>query len=459
MSEKRKLPFYEANFDPRLLREGDEKRRNLSKEVMKSRGVNIKDENVTEGDLFSVPSVFSPEELVELIKEKFDVSEIDKNFIREVSEYFNKAKEFVKEYLLADFPDEIENIKEIKSETHLLKLLGKTRLGGSRKNFMYSHFYCGLAFIVLAENEFKKKEMGEFRGEGQYLYDNLFEPDSDGVKHFHMVRGGNEDFDKVGIFIDGEYNGWINTNAGFRGKDENSIIAKLIRDPKVNAGELVRDGIGLKFEVSTDSEAIELVKFLSKHFKSNFKAKSLKISDVGFLEPDERKILASELENLGVTMDVNEDNPASNKHFKTIKLEGKVEVNKEGKPKAMKVSRNFEVQIFSTSSDNVEKGFAHHFVYRGVQKLFAYSRLFGTFSDEYLDILCEETSENSGIGKEKIKNYILSNFLSVIEHRDKKGNKIKRYGFTKHLKRWRKAGLLPKSFEFKPINNKDSNGE
>ena len=457
MNEHRKLPFNEANFDPRLPKEAKNGRRALSEEIMKSRGVYIEGENVTEGDLFSVPSAFGPEELVELIKEKFNASEINREFIKEVSEYFNKAKEFAKEYLLVEFPDEIENIKEIKSEKHLLRLLGKTRLGGSRKKSSYPHFYCGLAFIVLAENEFEKKEMGEFRSEGRYLYDKLFESDEHSMTYFHKVQSEDDEYDRVGIFVDGSYGKWINANIGFRGKGESSIVAKLIRDPKVNAGELVRDGIGLKFEVSTDDEAIELVKFLGKYFKDNFKAKSLKVSDVGFLESDEKEVLAAELENLGVTID-NENNPASNKNFKTLKLEGKVEVNKGGNSRAMKVPRNFEVQVFSTSSDKVEKGFAHHDVYRGVQKLSAYARLFGTFSDEYLDILCEETSENSGIGVEKIKDYMLRNFSSVIEHQDKKGNKIKRYGFTKHLERWKKSGLLPKDFIYRPFNG-DNNGK
>ena len=147
--------------------------------------------------------------------------------------------------------------------------------------------------------------------------------------------------------------------------------------------------------------------------------------------------MQKDLKELGVSFAF-EKNHSSNKNFKAAKIRGEFEVPKEGKEGKLIMTRNFEAQVVLVDNKN-ETGLAQSKIYKRVQKLSLFSRLFGSFSERYLDLVCEEASEATSISKEKIKKYIMDNFL--IKLRLTSG-RIK-YVSKEQFERWEKAKIVP----------------
>jgi len=143
------------------------------------------------------------------------------------------------------------------------------------------------------------------------------------------------------------------------------------------------------------------------------------------------------LNNLNVNF-VSEKNPSSNKRFQAAKIVGKIKIPQDGIKGKMIIERNFEIQIVLTDNKN-EAGFTQHKIYKQVQRLSLFSRLLGPFNEKYLDFVCEKAQEETNISKEKIKLYIINNFLLKINSNKRK---ISRYIFKEHFQRWKKAELI-----------------
>ncbi|NQU99593.1 MAG: hypothetical protein HQ538_02545 [Parcubacteria group bacterium] len=441
------MPLHEVQPDSNLRKEKDYEGEKL-KRVLESRGTREDGQNVSEGDLFFVPSEIEENELLDLISDKFDVENIEEA-IPEINKHFHEARKFMTEYLRLRLPDKIKNIKKIEKDSDVLNFMRNTRALKSRRPSQLTPYYCALSFLVLAENEFDNANMESFIKESEYLYERLFKEDQDGVLPFFPKLTPDKEYEEFGVLADGST--FVeNVNITFRGKNKESVIAKLVRNPEVDANEVIQDGIGLKFEARTDEDALRLLEFLSKYFKNNLQARDLVVQNVGYLCSEEEEILRDEFKDLGISV-ISKDNDTSNRNFKSLKLRGKISLPKGGKEDSVEVNRSFEIQVVTAGNEN-ERGMANHSIYKGVQKLSAFTRLFGSFTEYYLCLISKEASKETGLGEDKIKEYIKNNFLSEIVVKNGAKKPIKRYGFTKQLDRLSKAGMLPKGFEYMSVN-------
>ncbi len=91
------------------------------------------------------------------------------------------------------------------------------------------------------------------------------------------------------------------------------------------------------------------------------------------------------------------------------------------------------------SNNQNETGLVQNKIYKRIQKLSLFSRLFGSFSEKYLDKICQEASEATGISVEKIKKHIVDDYLLKI----KSASKNNKYVSKEQFERWKEARILP----------------
>ena len=132
-------------------------------------------------------------------------------------------------------------------------------------------------------------------------------------------------------------------------------------------------------------------------------------------------------------------NPATNKNYRAIDLKGFLRVS-EGK------RIPFELQIVRLGNKN-EDGMSRHEIYEPLQKMIVVSRLLGSFSEKYLDLLVQEAAKTTGFSPKKIKKYYLDR--SLVEVKSKGRNrKIKSFA-TKRILQLKENDLLPERIVIK----------
>ncbi|MDA3815507.1 MAG: hypothetical protein PF549_04015 [Patescibacteria group bacterium] len=437
------LPPQQGEFVKGFREKNDRMDRDLFVKILEMGGISREGENITANDLFSIPKEFTGKEVRGLIATALELKEeeLEEN-IDNISDCFREAKSFLEDYLRQGVPKEIERIEGFKNVNSLLNFLRKTKTLNKGEPMTFSPIACSLTLITLAEWEYKKGNFEGLKMESEYVNNKLFEKDKSGVVHFHETRKKeDEDWSEIGILTNS--NEWVNASHTYRGKGKDSTINKILQKPELTAKEVISDGIGLKFEVKTREDAMKLITFLSKNLQENFVMDKLLLSNVGdLLENDESEFLKEYLKDYNIGM-LSESNPSSHKNFQTLKLEGEVRVPENGEEGRKIVGRNFEVQVVLASNNN-ETGLAQHSIYKRAQKLSSYTRLFGSFSEKYFDLICEEASIFSGLGKEKIKDYIKKRFLVKITNSKIKKPKL---ASKDHIERWEKANFLPKDIE------------
>lgn len=448
-----KIPLNEIKPDPVMSEAGNFDIKRV-KDVIGSHGTQIEGVSVSEGDVFFIPKDIEDSQLLDLVAKKFKVERAEEA-IREINKCFQDARDYLTEYLNLNLPDTLNNIEEFKKGSDLAAFLKNTR--ASKK---LSPYFCALSFLVLAEREFNSAEMDGFVRESDYLFKKIIEADSSGIQHFIKKLSPDAEYEEYSVLT--EYD-WINkVNITFRGKSRDSIITKFARHPEINADEVVRDGIGLKFEVESEEDAFKFVGFLGKYFEDKLGSDVEYLQNVEFLDKEKTKKLEDSFDQQGLNIPIlSKKNTTSNKNFRTIKLIGKIKLPKNGKENNVRVNRFYEVQIVVANNKN-ERGMTNHSVYKAVQKLSVFTRLFGSFTEHYLCLISKEANRETGLNEDDIKEYIKANFLSVIIPSNKAKKSIKRYGSTDQLCRLEDAGLLPAGYKFEPINsngNKNNKGK
>lgn len=443
-SDFRRIPFNEIKPDPEMSKSGEFDTENVE-DAIKSHGTQINGVSVSEGDAFFIPEDMKDDELLNLVAKKFKVENAEEG-IGEINESFKRAREYMTEYLNLRLPKTIMQTGDFESSRDVVNFIKNAK--SSKK---LSPYYCALSFLTLAEREFNSAEMGGFIKESDYLFDKMIEEDEDGISYFYKQLSPDSEYEEYSVMTG---NDWINkANISFRGKSRDSIITKFARYPEINADEVIRDGIGLKFEVESEEEAYKLVGFLGKHFEDKLGSDVEYLQNVEFLDEEKIKELKYifDQQELDIPI-VSKKNTTSNKNFRTIKLRGKIKLPKNGKKDNVRVSRSYEVQIVVANNEN-ERGMADHSIYKAVQKLSAFTRLFGSFTERYLCLISKEANRETGLNEDDVKEYIKNNFLSEIIPNKKAKKPIKRYGSTDQLDRLKKADLLPRGLEYRSLGD------
>ncbi len=426
----------------------------VAKEVLFDRGLSVEGENITPIDLFSIPVGLTSDEKMEVISKNMQIDKKDlENKLPDISRYWREAKDFYKKFLVsgadpkAAFPREIENLDGFNNLHDLEKYLDKATLLKKGDNLGLSPSYCALFSLMIAEREYDAEEFGDLFNESKYLSEQLFKEDKDGIVRFHTVKEEDEDWNRVGIMT-GE-NSWTDAKFSFRGKTQESVTAKLAKKPDFSMEERIRDGIGFKFEVANGKEASKLFLFMAETLRDNFETGKIVFENVNLFGNEEDESLRGKLREQGINSVPFEKNESSNENFKVAKFSGEIKVPKNGEEGKMTITRNFEVQVVLTNNKN-ETGLAQNKIYKRIQKLSLYTRLFGSFNEKYLDLICQEASEASGLEKGEIKKHIVDNFLLRVRTRSKNIKYVSRDQF----KRWERAGLVPPGIK---IDNREEN--
>ena len=451
--------------------------------AMKEGGISINGENITPIDFFSSSSELSKEEMKESIEAYLGINNLENN-IKIFNQALEASRKYIEEYRHKSLPRKIKNIR-IKSVEDILRIFKKTATLKHNQSLGFSPAYCDLVKTIAAEFEYKKKELINLINESKYVYEKMFDEDKEGIRYFHILKKGYEEYDRIGIF-DNYNNQWINAFSYFRGKSENSFVSKFLVKAEATAEEAAKDGIGLKFEVETIDEVKKLAPFLVGYFEKVFSAKNFVLENTRLLKEDEIleikkrvaqihllnikdkikelerdkvknekniEILKNELEQCpqnpqnAITIK-EDDNEYSNPNFQALKIaEGKLMVPQNGQDGNTTVSRRFEIQIVLTNNKN-ESGFSNHNIYEASKKLAIETRNVGSFTQKYLDIIRQEASNRSDLSASQIEQYFKKNFLKEIVVSGKKG-KTTRYVVKKVALKLINAEMFPKTVKIK----------
>lgn len=465
-SEVETLPVNKLGV-PRAFYETSEKTNNLIGKLMQSqgRGVSVSTEsgksvNITPVDFFSLPPDSSDDELLEFTRSMLGVDELDEKAIEKLSGCLKSAKDFFKNYLHISFPREIENLEEIRGGDGLLKLLRKTK-ALSPHDSGFSPMHCALVKAMYAEWLYQDAEFQNLVSEGGYFYDKIFQGSPEGYGRFHKLKPLDKKWDVVSIAGD-DYH--LLANVSSRNKDHDRCLCKFLRKPEDDILSANTDGIGLRFEVGSREDGVALLQLkIGELSETHGVEDTFEIEHTHFFGEhcsEERcgTGLREIAECLGISYTFKDnDNPHVNEKFESLSFKTRVPVPQGGVAGAMVVNRPLEVQIVLKENENEIK-FSSHEIYEAVQKLSVVTRMFGSFSEEYLDLICQEASqrlslENSGVKSkltpEKIKNYIIENQISST-HLKRSGKKY--YTADDQLERWESASMIPSAISRKPRN-------
>lgn len=421
--------------------------------ILTEGGKNINGENITSIDLFYTPSELTPDEKLDLIAKNLKIKkEKIEECLPEISQYWQESKAFLKRFLGGEeeqgrfLPREIERMENFESVDSLTKVFSRTTHLKKKQSLGLAPYYCALASLMVAVSEYNKEEFAGLMEESEYLEKKLFEDDKTGVRRFHRIKEEEDpEWLRIGILLNDR--SWINARFSYRGKSKDSILMKLANKPEFSASDIVKDGIGLKFEIFNKEEAEPFFVFLSHYIKENFSGEKIKFENTNFFSEEEKDKLVKKLEIEGVECAF-EKGYASNKNFRSAKITGEIKIPQGGKEGGLVLARNFEIQVALTNNEN-ETGLTQHSIYKRVQKLSLFTRLFGSFDENRLEAVCEEASQASGLSKKKIKKYIIDNYLVRIS-----SSKKLKYMFAHHFFRWEKAGMIPEGLEINKIDRK-----
>jgi hypothetical protein len=428
-------------------------------DAMKKGGINMNGVNITPMDFFATSPDLSDDEIAEGIEGYLGVENLE-NKIEAINKALIKSKDYIENYLHMKLPKEIKNLEDARNISDVIKIFKKTAAAKEGDRIGLAPAYCGLLSVAVASFEFEKKEMDGLMKESEYLYEAMFgsekETESDEeseYKTFYYIKKKKSGYDRIGICNGSEI---ITGTSYFRGKNEDSLISKFINKPESTAEEAAKDGIGFKFEVKTEDDLEKIVPEITKYFKNNFEAEDFVFENTKLLSADKldeiKERCEEQLRALGErSLLVKENgNEYSNRNFRSFKVNGSLAVPMKGDIDSMKMRRHFEVQIVLSNNDN-ESGFSNHFVYEAAKKLSVVTRLFGSFTEDYLDLISDEARTGSTISSEKIKEYLKSNFLQEIKKT--KGYSKTRYVSEKNADRFLKSGIFPpEQIEFKALS-------
>jgi hypothetical protein len=426
-----------------------------SKDVLMESGRSINEENITPIDLFSIPEGLSQEEKIQIISKnlRMEGEDLAKN-LPKISRYWRESRDFLKNFLLFGSGEnhqlpskEIEELNNFKNVEELIKTLDKATVIKKKDKLVYSPLYCALANLMIAHSEFEGRKLQGLKNESQYMVNKFFEKGPDGVAPFNLTgKEEDEDWSRVGILLsEDSYEG---ARFSFRGKTKNSTIMKLAKDPASSTESMIRDGIGLRFEVSNTDKIKKIFDFICRFTIDRFKAYDLVLENVNLLNETEQEEFSSQLKQYEVRYE-KQENPSSSPDYKCVKIRGKIRIPENGKEGNLILPRDFEVQMVPTDNKN-ETGLNQNKIYKRVQKLSLFTRLFGSFSEEYLNRICQEASEASGISTSRIKDHIIRHYLAKLVP-SPESTKIKYVSYDQ-FQRWEKAGIIPSGIN---INKKD----
>ncbi len=450
-------------------------------------------------DMFGLPETA---ETLPFVRRRLGIDTFTEPDFERLNTCVAAAKRYLLKYLHIDMPGDLKQMKDFKNEADVDQFFGYLK-----KPTTKGAYHCTLAKVTLAYWEHQNHELRELVEKTKFLYDTELQTDPDAgdrrravadardIKRCVKIRTFTErdgsalkGKDHMSVVVDERGLESIDAYASWRGKDEFRTITKLLAKPEVDIDRIVTDGVGLRFEVDSIEDGVKLATFL-KGFLFHADGTDVNLSDHGFLSgPLELQDMEIQSLRSGVVQQISEvfagcgiksfgrayktlatmfkgtevrvvekKNAASDEDFVFLGVRGQMELPKEPtNPQSMTTKTSVEVQIFlKGKADECEQGYARHEVYEGKQKLAVASRLFGTFSEAYLQRICEEVAEQTakdkshGLITDALKAHFLDHgFITPVKVRGEPQRK-NRYVWTAHIDRWQKTGIWPSCLTYK----------
>lgn len=438
-------PLHHSKLDlsPSFFSEMSQKTRRKLSEVLFKDGLSINKVNMTSVDLFSLPRGISDEDLMKIIQAKLEVNNLeDQEILALIQTCFQEAKDHIQNYLHIQLPSTVANF-QINSPRDIIRFLQNTRAFNPRDGIGLGPSYCALASCFLAAWESHKKAFQMLINQSNYLNDQLFTvSDETGVQHFQNSHDGQDGSINICMNPNGQSK-WIRAGLSYRGKSFDSIMSKLIREPEFSAEKIITDGIAFTITVSNKEEAQAVILFLVDYLQDNYDTSDLKFKNNNLFNPSTQKNICEQLEEKDIILNTS-PNPISDQNFKASKVSGRIQVPKNGSADDLVVSSPFEIQVILENNQN-QNGMAKHPAYTGRKKLSETTRLYGPFSEAYLNLICQEAADKTGMSADKIKQRYINEDLYLIQKRGRSAS----YASREHINRWIQAGSLPDDVRIK----------
>lgn len=422
-------------------------------------------------ELLALPEM-TTEKAEKIIKTYLDLDDLENN-VELFEQSLKIAKEFLEKWLLVTLPPELQNL-HFQSKEDVLAAFRKTTLiaaadidsGKKTKNILNtdSIWYCALAKLMAAAILVEKEGFQQLVKETDYFAQELLKFKClDDLEEFCPI---DEDLDYSKtrdyyrrIYISTPRNAEkpvIETRMYSRGKDLFSVMAKLLIKALNVSSDVVRDALGIKFEVETAKDLQMLTKLLLGKLVIDFNVRQFTLENFNLLSSKDFEKLTEETKRLinnlsaqfseriefifkGKQFDKNE---MSSLQFTAFKISDfKVSVPVGGDKENMEQERYGEIQIVLFDNKN-EKRFCNHFIYDAKKKIVVFAELFGLIPDSYLDLITAEAHENTKLSKESIKEHLIGTLLSKISLPKYKGEPL--YGLNDLTKRFLALGLYPR---------------
>jgi len=409
----------------------------VTKQLFGTEGVNIDGANITENDLFNIPSSLSPELFLDRIKRT-----LGKDYLQEFSSLWQTAclvyehERGVHKSLPKGIPQTFQNDKD------LLDLLRCVRpFSGRHPNFR-GPVYCALLKIVRALYEYQGRELMGLKAETDY-FDKI------------ILRSPAMRYDEVQqlyILTCQDNNGHscvVPVRYYSRAKDMFSCVLKMIRLPEWGGSELLRDPIACTFELQFLSNTTEQEKMRTTRAVAYYLIHQLLGRGVTDLSMENHGLLSSHAFDQLITSfawhngrihNKSQKNPHSDPSYRDLKLNGKIGIPEGGRRGNLEKKRPFEVKITWHEVGDVGRD-----PYKARQLLSVRTRLFGYVSEKDVQQVVHLLSHCPGEHglEDPIRQKEINPHLVLVG--EQKGQKF--YMMNEHFKRLNQAGLIPETIQ------------
>lgn len=455
------LPLKDMNLYPSIYTDVSEIAR-ATRQVLKNGPSLLQNGKIiTRTDSFYIPEEYFPKgaasiknndiengssEIFSLLKKELSLEAFEEKNVKETLSFLtnslNFAKSYFTEYLGLGLPSDLKKIKEFNTLNDIISFLKRTHGLKEREGIASSPYYCALVQIMRAEVEYKRGDFEGLEKNAEWIENEIFNKQEEFI---HFVKTGNVDeaWDEIVIISGNMEEAPSKARFSVRGKTHERAITKMLGKVNFNSREAINDGIGLRLEVPDNVNEQELISFLAHYFSKKFSATHLECKDNNFLNTENLQNI-KRFEALLDKQDVvlkPQDNEASNEKYKAIDLKGYMRVSAEEK------KQPFEVQIVRLGNNN-EDGMARHEIYEPLQKMIVVTRLLGSFSEKYLDLLVARAAHETRFSPEKIKQYYLERELVEV-HSTGRNRKIKSFAAQNTINRIKSGGLIPNRISFR----------
>lgn len=347
-------------------------------------------------------------------------------------------------------PSLIPEVKELTSFEDLVTLMQSTKLykpedkRGSRRDALIV-MNCALLTAAFASFELDKREMRMLRARTEYVESFFYGNASDRREalFIRMSHKNGPETAAVGI-VGSNVTGSLNVRA----KNRFRAMGKMIRDPKANAEEALKDGMGFRLEVPREHVGFALFNIIS-YLMNYLHADNVLVENQNMFSNNahEWDDLKKKLKPLyhDHSIEYREENRKG--RYRVVKVSADIEVPQDPNyPRSLRTQQRIEFQVVDVGNKN-EAGLANHNVYELIQTFVEErTRLMGGISEAQLRHFASEVPKKGGPAYESIRDGLIQDGI-MFQLPD---TSVTKFASVKIWRRWVAVpGLLPPSIQNK----------